>query len=283
MSTETWFVPGKLVLVGEYAVLDGAPAVVAAVDVGVCCTALPSDTRTHQTPGDDRFVAAALHAANAPPARYVFADWNPPDLPGKAGLGGSASATVAAFLAAGRQPWPSAAAVHRAVQGSGSGIDVAASAHGGVLRFQDGLARTLPPLDPVVVWTGRSAATSPRVAAYLSWANRADFVRHSTAVVDEFSVDPTRALREGHRLLASMQAAARVDWDTPEQVALVALASDCGGAAKFSGAGGGDVVVALLPDPDARSRFERGCAALRLPVLRARVCGAPFRRATTPP
>ena len=55
--------PGKLVLLGEYAVLDGAPSIVAAVDRGVSCEASASPTLTIETPGgDDRFVRAAIEA-----------------------------------------------------------------------------------------------------------------------------------------------------------------------------------------------------------------------------
>jgi hypothetical protein len=55
-------VPGKLVLLGEYAVLDGAPAVVLAVDRGVVVEGAPGGGGLHiETPdGDDRFVRPAL-------------------------------------------------------------------------------------------------------------------------------------------------------------------------------------------------------------------------------
>ena len=54
--------PGKLFLVGEYAVLDGAPAVVAAVDRGVRCEAWPGGEglRIETPTGDDRFARPAL-------------------------------------------------------------------------------------------------------------------------------------------------------------------------------------------------------------------------------
>jgi phosphomevalonate kinase len=56
-----------------------------------------------------------------------------------------------------------------------------------------------------------------------------------------------------------MAAAADVDYDLPIFGALATLAAAFGGAAKPSGAGGGDVAVALLPDPEARAHFERAC------------------------
>ena len=75
--TRVFRAPGKLVLVGEYAVLDGAPAVVAAVDRGVACAVSPAPDRRIETPGDARFARATLETLGAPPARYRFSDWNP--------------------------------------------------------------------------------------------------------------------------------------------------------------------------------------------------------------
>ncbi len=271
------FAPGKAVVVGEYAVLDGAPALVAAVPFGVVCEVSPDRVRTLLTPGDDRFVAAGLAAVDAPPARYAFRDAVSLGLAFKPGLGGSAAATVAAvragWLAAGQDAspdrvWPVAATVHHRVQGSGSGIDVAASTYGGFVRFVVGeTPRPTSPVDVDLVATDRAASTGPRVARYLGWADRQAFVADSAAIVDGFASDPIAALRAAHRLLATMARRAGVDWETPAHAAVTALAESCGGAAKPSGAGGGDVAVAILPDDDARAAFDRGLAAIGLARL----------------
>jgi phosphomevalonate kinase len=259
--------PGKLVLLGEYAVVDGAPAIVAAIDRGVRCTVTPGVGI--ETPGDDRFVRAALEGA--PVAHYRFEDTRPvAHLPGKPGFGGSAAATVAAIVAAGFAP-ERAASVHAAVQGGGSGIDVFASLHGGVRRFPDGAEVPCPSL--VAVWSGASASTGPRVARYLAWAHRERFVADSRALVDSFAADPVRALREAYRLLLAMAEAAGVDYDRPAFARITALAAAHGGAAKPSGAGGGDVAVALFPDPDDRAAFATACEAEGLAVLDVRVAG----------
>lgn len=248
--------PGKLVLLGEYAVLDGAPAVVCAVDRGVRCVVSPGPRRAHVTPGDDRFVAAALDACEAPANTYTFSAWNPVDAETKVGFGHSAAATVAALHAAGLRGDELLArglAVHHQVQGSGSGVDVAASSVGGLLRFQAGVASPLPPIAPIVVWSGASALTGPRVSAYSAWADdraRAAFVDDSTAIVEAMGADPIAALRDARALLARMSLAAGVAWDTPALSRLSALAQQLGGAAKPSGAGGGDCAVALFPDDD---------------------------------
>jgi phosphomevalonate kinase len=269
--------PGKVVLLGEDAVLDGAPAIVAAVDRGVACDVSPAAERSWSVPGgDDRFVAAALHAAEAPAGHYTFSDYNPPDLPTKAGLGGSAAATACAVAAArAMRNLPDdpaalhalAARVHHDVQGSGSGIDVAAACHGGVLRFQEGAVTPLPPITPTVVFSGTSARTGPRIDHYLTWPDRGAFVARSSQVVSLWAEDPVEALREGARLLTWMTWEAGVSYWTEGLRELVELAEECGGGAKPSGAGGGDVVVALFPDPARDAAFRTRCADLGFQVI----------------
>ncbi|MCA9567839.1 MAG: hypothetical protein KC656_08350, partial [Myxococcales bacterium] len=206
------FAPGKLVVLGEYAVLDGAPCLALAVRNGVVCNVSHAATRTIRTPdGDDRFVRAALDALPAPAATYAFRDAMPLDLPDKPGLGGSAAAVVAALVAGGCPPdrlLPLALEVHRAVQGSGSGIDVATSATGGAIRFEEGRVTPSSIPAPVVVYSGSSARTGPRVQAYRAWAARQPFVDASAALVDRFPSEPIATVREAWRLLCGMAEAA---------------------------------------------------------------------------
>lgn len=283
-------VPGKLVIVGEYAVLDGAGAVVAAVDRGVGCEV--DEGEGIEVPGgDDRFVRAALEGA--PTRRYRFFDWNPPGLPEKAGFGGSAAATVAATLAAGF-PGERAFEVHRRVQGGavegsaeappaglrqagGSGVDVFASLHGGVRRFPEGAVVGCPPL--IAVWSGRAASTGPRVARYRGWVGREGFVEASRALVARFEAEPLAVVEEAYARLREMAAAAGVDYDTGAHREVARLARLHGGAAKPSGAGGGDVAVALFPDEGRLADFARACAAAGLVDIRVRVSGPAGARA----
>lgn len=267
--------PGKLFLVGEYAVLDGAPAVVIAVDRGgVRCTWTPGpDLEIHTPAGDDRFVRAALLASEAPPGRWAFTDEAPPNTPDKPGLGGSAAATVAATLAGlaaqGHTPTPDevcrrATRVHRDVQGGGSGADVAASAHGGSIRFQAGAVSPGPPLCPVVLWLGRSARTGPRVARYRDGTDRSAFVEACAGLADLLASDPVRALQEAG---AALDGLAGIDVWTDEARALHTLATVHGGAAKPSGAGGGDCAVALFRTDAGRAAFLREAAARGTTVI----------------
>lgn len=275
---------GKLVLVGEYAVLDGAPAIVAAVDHGVECTYSPTGDAI-VTPGDDRFARAALGSLAIPAGTWTFRDQRPPPATGKAGFGGSAAAVVAALRCAhavlGNAPedaalFADALAVHRGVQGSGSGVDVAASVYGGILRFEAGsVARVAARPRLVVVWSGRSAATGPRVERYLAWRDRDAFVRESTAIVEAFPLAPIEAAEAAFQVLRAMSARAGVDWETPEITVLRQLARDRGGAAKPSGAGGGDAVVAFFPDAATEADFRDAASRAGFPPIAAVVAG-PF-------
>lgn len=126
--------PGKLFTTGAFAVLRGAPAVVMAVDRWVVARA--------GAPSDRPEVLAV--------ARALGADAPAVDVSGlerdgrKLGLGGSAAAAVAAagWILAHRGPLDAdevcrvALAAHAAVQPRGSGADVAAAAHGGVVVVQ---------------------------------------------------------------------------------------------------------------------------------------------------
>ena len=268
--------PGKVVLLGEYAVLDGAPALVAAVDRGVRCAVAPGGSGVRIDAPDARFVGPALSHVDAPPGHYRFTAWNAPQTATKAGLGSSAAAVVAAVVAAREasgqphrptQVWRDARAVHHAVQGGGSGIDVAASTFGGITRFRGGhvTAERIGDLPDrlSVVWSGQSAATGPRVQRYLAWDDpaRERFVAWSTAIVDSWRDDPIAALADAARLLAEIDARAGLGWWCDAYAPVLQLARARGGAAKPSGAGGGDILVALFPDRDRKASFEAACLA----------------------
>ncbi|TNE89188.1 MAG: hypothetical protein EP330_12170 [Deltaproteobacteria bacterium] len=270
--------PGKLVLVGEYAVLDGAPALVAAVNRGVQVEVTPAPRVEILTPGDDdRFARAALH--DAPAGRYAFSDANPAPTETKAGFGGSAAATVvgvAAVHALTRdridpsEVFAEAFSLHHQVQGSGSGIDVAASSFGGVLRFSPTAATPVAGVpSPIVIWTGQSAKTGPRVERYKAWdeANRTDFAETSAAIVDAFAHQPVAMLDAAWELLTAMARSAGVAYSTLAIEHIVRLARAHGGAAKPSGAGGGDCVVALVEDPVANRDFRVAVARAGFTVI----------------
>jgi phosphomevalonate kinase len=280
--------PGKLVLTGAYAVLEGAPAIVAAVDrYAVGDTELPGkiDVRALQD-----------------------------DAGRKLGLGSSAASIVAAFgaraLAHGYDPrhaavrseiFRSARDAHRRQQGGGSGVDVAASVHGGVLRYTvlRGLSRSpgaamaqgsgkagrfepsihavdMPPgLVLAAFWSGTSARTSELLARVDALRARggADAVFTALRAVAEEAADAIvdarcfvkRAAGFG-RALAALGDAADAPIVPPAFAELAALAEREGAAFFPSGAGGGDVAVWLVLQAPS-SAFVARATALELSPL----------------
>jgi phosphomevalonate kinase len=175
--------PGKLFLLGEYAVLDGAPALLAAVDRRATVTIAPSDDdRWHLiTPGLDlddltleadgsipagvdertrrqlRVFDAVQTVVRCSGALSIAIDSTAFSAAGyKLGLGSSAAVatalTAALSTAAGSSPSREdirifATDAHRSAQrGAGSGGDVASSSYGGLV----GYVRDTPPIS--LVW-----------------------------------------------------------------------------------------------------------------------------------
>lgn len=179
--------PGKAFLIGEYAVLEGAPSIVTAVDV----RAVAHDP----LPGERPQVTSVVQCAHARVVEYlqqagdatVEAEGFPTVDTGrfhvgtrKLGLGSSAAVTAAVvgyhLAAHGLDPRDPAVlpdalelamAAHAEAQGGGgSGADVAAAVLGGTLFFQAGKAtpiRPLPGLHMGFVDAGYPAITSELV------------------------------------------------------------------------------------------------------------------------
>jgi len=257
--------PGKIVLSGAYAVLHGAPGLVAAVDrYALADTARPASFVTEE-------VRAALGERPAP----WFDASALRDGGQKLGLGSSAAILVASLgaLELEREPelgskelaervFPVALAAHATAQGGGSGIDVAASAHGGFLEVRRGAELAVRPvhLPPEVVVQvlalGHPASTSELVARVRALAVRdaslharcmaaqADASERAASAVDRADgAGFVAALAEQGRALAALGVAAGASIVTPEIRALQLDAERAGAAALPSGAGGGDIAL----------------------------------------
>ncbi|MBI2392686.1 MAG: hypothetical protein HYV09_24080 [Deltaproteobacteria bacterium] len=131
--------PGKLFTTGAWAILDGAPAIVLAVNRYV----LADGARAPLGPVRPEVAEVARRLGGPPP----FVDASALESSGrKLGLGSSAAAAVAsaAVMIGGdpretstrRRIFVEAWRAHRAVQPRGSGGDLAASTYGGVVQVQ---------------------------------------------------------------------------------------------------------------------------------------------------
>jgi phosphomevalonate kinase len=198
--------PGKFVLSGEYAVLDGAAAICVAVDRRAVVTI--------ETHGGDHSVVSAPGFSTAT-GRFTAGDgrltwlggggdfglfesvWNasrPAAIEGplaisldtmlfrdagsgrKIGLGSSAALTVAIATAlaslGGADAAPAAHEAHRQFQGgSGSGVDVACSIAGGVIEYRMEDRRSTPVAWPdglycSVLWSGIATGTKGQLVRF---------------------------------------------------------------------------------------------------------------------
>jgi phosphomevalonate kinase len=304
--------PGKQLLAGEYAVLHGAPAVVAAVDRRAFAWLEPPHG------GASPLVAAAREetaralgeadAAALPPVRVETRGFSRRGR--KLGLGSSAAVVTAAcgalFAARGRgasasreEIFRAALGAHRLVQGGrGSGVDVAASVFGGVLVYRMGEAPIPVPAEgppAVFVWTETPASTVGLVAAVEGLARSSPAVHQRRlaelcGLADELAAAWLAGDRQGILTLTgdygkSMERlgqALRLPVVPVAIARLARLAERHGGAAKPSGAGGGDTAVAVFPDEERAAAFAADCRTVGLVILDLQV-GAPGLRTAEQP
>ena len=278
--------PGKLVISGAYSVLEGAQAIIAAVDrYAEADTSRPAERETAE-------VRAAIEAGkmkrapwfDASALRMRLADGR--DV--KLGLGSSAAILVASMAAAwaaedrtldSRVMLWSAMAAHREAQRGGSGIDVAASVFGGVIACRlapDGSLgvqpHTLPAGIELYVFASPVSASTPdllrKVRIFMARSRqeyesligraKAGAARAIAATTPPELID---ALRAQAAALAALGAASGAPIFTPDVVALAAIAEEEGAVFYPSGAGGGDVAIHAGVQPPSE-RFVAEAAAL---------------------
>ncbi len=348
--------PGKAVLLGEYAVLAGAPALAMAVNRYarvrfLPCAAADRYLRASQLgvealgfsahpggrlawdqahPGwsavaSTASVFAHLHARVAErygePAAFAV-DIDTSDLyvqhrgeSVKLGLGSSSAVAVALDaglrrLAGGEQgPVLSTRALdrlltpyRRAQDGQGSGIDLATSLCGGLIGFQrldDGFdVRRLALPDgfsQLFVWTGRPASTPALLARFQQWRvaepDQAAAMDRAMIAVSERAREALargdgEALVEQFRayggLMGTMGGLMGVDLNGHEHAAIRARAESLGVAYKPSGAGVGDLGVAVATEPQRLHRLAEWIQARGLPILDLVMDGEGVRVAPLP-
>jgi mevalonate kinase len=293
---------GKVILLGEHAVVWGAPALVAGVERGLQATARPVAAqsagalrllgRSHvaDATGDDR-VGRAWAALLGPEglAAGLEAELSG-DLPAGVGLGFSAAAGVALARAVERCLGGDAAdrAVERRAMaweavfhGNPSGIDVAAALHGGLLRF----SRSEPlrrldaprPIELCIGLTGGASATHEMVArvAAVRQGDRARFDqalhRLSGLVLEaQQAIAQADGVALGARMTQAQGELARLNVSSAEIETLCEGARAAGAlGAKLTGAGGGGAVIALLGFAATAERAAEGAGTLGQRILDA--------------
>jgi mevalonate kinase len=268
---------GKLILLGEHAVVYGHPAIAVGLSKQ---TEVILDPR----PGPTRIVEANIQDARlneliskALPSEGLAVRIRS-ELPTGRGMGSSAALCVALIRAreALNGNEPTLEEIHAAgfeleaiFHGTPSGIDHAVAAHGGALFYRKGEEPEIldmPPIQAVVLDSGRSGNTALMVAAV---AERRPSIDFALAQLGEFAgiarnqlSDTTllgELMIEAHALLKIIG----VSTQTLDELVALSMANGATGA-KLSGAGGGGVVIALCPEnPDAllQAALDRGIQA----------------------
>jgi phosphomevalonate kinase len=281
--------PGKVVLSGAYAVLEGSPCIVTAVDRYVTADA----TRPAQ------HIAAEVREAMAPPFPHIDAS----ELRAegrKLGLGSSAAIVVASLATSPEYPcstpeelhalYERALLAHRRAQGGGSGVDVASASFGGTLCFyydEGGPGRVTPTSLPDIcleIWScPQAAVTSGFLRAVRELKRRAPdehgrvfqaldaTAKQAVAACGPSAAHATRwlaAMDEQASWLATLGELAEIPIFTDAVTQLRELARREGAVVMPSGAGGGDLALFFGHQPPSQSLLRSAAqwGVTRLPV-----------------
>ena len=275
-------------LMGEYAVLEGGPGVVCAIG----CYAyahLPSTSTTISSP----YVQAAVHQVSAFLKQHGLP--MPKSIPyvdtqaffshhRKLGLGSSAAVVVASvgvllaqagFVPALHLPLIQQLAqrAHQNAQSlQGSGADIMAATWGGFQLIHTPKFAAPFPLHFCLIATTHSASTSTLLKQYETHRQSAHHARDvMNAATQQFLAawrlqqpeNMLHAISQTHAVYAELGGLFHTALLTEEHMWLSNLAQKFGGAAKPSGAGGGDIAVAFFPSPQSMASF---CAHVMPPL-----------------
>jgi phosphomevalonate kinase len=293
--------PGKMMLAGEYAVLEGAEAVVVAVDRRAYAQLTPGSQDELPPKEAAAARAAAERHLGRPTQGALSIDAAELQQEGhKLGLGSSAAGAAAAaavvYAAHGHSLddakvrdaiLGAALEGHRAVAPHGSGADVAAAVHGGFVRFRKlGNGVEAHPLvwpaqlELVVLWSGQSARTSDMLGKVRELASHQPALyrarMHTLADQAEQLVsalvggDCEAAIECFHSYGSAMDelgtaAGIPIVEDSCSRIRELARKHD--GAAKPSGAGGGDVTFGVFSRPEQAKAFRANCVEAGFEVL----------------
>lgn len=302
--------PGKVVISGEYAVLIGAPALAMAISRRASCSVQIADkgewsirSQPSFWNGEFSLVEIARSQTNDLIASALQQIGKTVALPSRAelsmdtrslfhfgkkmGLGSSAASLVSLYIAVCtlcemEYSLEGALVLHDKVYKSGSGIDIATSYTGGIVQFQDRDVQSikLPTgIKTRVLYVGTSTTTSDKVLLFKDWLSEQSkstterIKSASEAVVNSVgqAADFLDALRYFVEIQEFIDSGSRIGIWGPQHRAMKSLANREGVLYKPSGAGGGDIGLAMSTDSEALDRLVESAEKMGLKEIDAQV------------
>ncbi len=267
--------PGSLILMGEYAVTQGSPCLIAAINQRIHISLIPrkdkvisifSSLAQHTTQRDTlddhpalRFVMSCLrqHALPSGCDIHIHADFS-----SQLGLGSSAATTASLCHALAQwcdlpqtvhSLWQTGMAVIQEVQGAGSGADLAASCIGGLVSFQkEPFSIEQLNHSPAItaLYSGQKQSTTDalkRPMPSTTWNHRMQMLTEKAIEHAKHANwnELAECMSQAHELLCERGVC------TPVLASLITTLNNCSSmqGAKISGAGYGDCVIALGSQP----------------------------------
>lgn len=276
--------PGKLLLLGDHAVVYGRPCLVTAVS-----TRLEVSIEEKQTPGievitpgngNNVFLQEVLAYASSLwplPKNFIISTKSP--FTGKYGFGSSSAFTVASLKVLSeishislteKELFDHAYKVVLKVQGIGSGFDVASAIYGGTIMYQNKgevIERiSHPPYKLVVGYSGKKANTVEIVKDIAKKKEQyPERLERLFTAIGDIVLQSKQAFREGDyervgKLMDFNQEYLRDLGVSTEPLETIISAAKQAGAwgAKLSGAGGGDCMIAIVSE----DKFESVSTAI---------------------
>lgn len=266
--------PGKLLLLGDYAVVYNNPCLVTAVDKRLYVEAeiIEKDEDEIITPQvkESRFVLETIaHFKEEFSIRDSVRIKTQGDFSHQVGLGSSSAVTVATLEALNqlfsknlskKQVFDMCYSVTLSIQGVGSGFDIAAAVYGGTQYYVTG-GKVIEPIHietlPLIVGYSGIKADTPfyirKVAEAFKYRKEElnTIFSSITSLVEEAKVglETTDFEKTGKCMTKNHFLLQKLGVSIPKLDEMVKAANEAGAwGAKLSGAGGGDCMIALVSD-----------------------------------